>query len=212
MNKDNQAEQDEGLALWRYGERVRGWQNLARRYRQEGLTSEEMEQLWAELRQKKTNVDLILEVTMKSPDWRQASKEAQVFLDRLAKELEMGQILPKKNRTKAKDTVGTDKIWEKSSEGQLRREMKQNLNKQYQLEKNLALVDDLARVMMLVITLMQTSVDFKQEVKREQLVKQPQQVLAFMERYLQEKALVAKGNQTSFQSLRLLMMGKIGEQ
>jgi hypothetical protein len=211
MNGEGQFEHGGNLALWHYGEQVRDWQKLARKYRQEGLSSEEAGQLWSALRQKKTNVDLILEVTMKSPDWQQASREVKVFLDRLASELGSEQISIKKSKLRDKDapeSTKVEKVWERYGEGQLRREIKQSLIKEYQLEKNLAVVDDLARALVPVAALMRDSVDFKQEIRLDKLVKEPRKMLSFVEKYLRGKTLVVKGSKSSFQSLRLLLMGK----
>jgi hypothetical protein len=74
--------------MWqKYGQKVKRWQNLAKKYQNDGLTQEEVTSLLDEMKDKKRQADLILELTVRSEDLKDASSEVRVFMDRLLEDL-----------------------------------------------------------------------------------------------------------------------------
>jgi len=73
--------------LAKCAERLAHWQQLARRYRGDGLSRSEVEKFWRELQDQRTTIDLILQISVKRGDWARASREVKAFIDELTYEM-----------------------------------------------------------------------------------------------------------------------------
>jgi hypothetical protein len=71
----------------KWGQKVKRWQALARKYQRSGLSQEEVAEFLSEIKGQKTQADLVLELTVRSEDLKDASSEVRVFMDRLLEDL-----------------------------------------------------------------------------------------------------------------------------
>ena len=68
-------------------QKVLEWREMARKYKTDGLKKQELADLWEEWEANRTNVELILQVSVQQPGCEQAAREVKKFMNDVSYEM-----------------------------------------------------------------------------------------------------------------------------
>lgn len=172
-------------------QKVQYWQNLARQYYHEGLTLKELEPLLADMKDKRTNTDLMVELAVRDEDLSEVGREVRTFMDQLRHELMLDDTVVcgwSQQATEAlvKKAQAAQKRQEKQLQGQQKRMLKRRREFAAQLEEkwHLSKTSALSKQLSVTLERAQMLLEIVQQKDHERPVDEAAQVLEFLNDFL----------------------------
>ena len=172
--------------LQRCAEKLARWQKLARKYHGSGLSRGELDEFWHEIHDRRTNVELILQISVRRSDWAAASQEVKAFIDELTYEimatdgayhdLYHGEITGSGVADEQEENIDS------SVENDLKKQYKKLLAQKYQLSERAKFTAELAS---LLAHAHLRQLDAESESQASVPVQEPAALLEYLAEYIQ---------------------------
>ena len=172
--------------LSRCAEKLARWQQLARKYHGSGLSRGELDEFWREIHDRRTNVELILQISVRREDWAAASQEVKAFIDELTyeimaadgayRDLYQGEVVGSENMNEQEENT------DNSDEIIIQKRYKKLLADKYKLSERSQLTQRLSVLLARALMRQQE----KEEIDAQTVsLKEPAALLEYLEEYFQ---------------------------
>jgi hypothetical protein len=176
-----------GLGTWaKLRRKVKSWQSLARKYKRTGLSAPEVAAFLDELQGNRTKADLILELTVRNQDLKDASSEVRRFIDHLFEELAFKAPTVKTPRFNLEQKLlsANSKAVLTTDKRPLPVRIEEALTKSKKKPGRERLTKQVSEHLAMVLKLAQARDDLSSE-EVAALALQPEQIFAYWQKYLQ---------------------------
>ena len=197
--------------LDRWRARVLAWQRLARRYRMDGLTKAEVEALAQEWEEKRTNMELMLEVVVRDGQWREAAREVRLFMDEIACAWAEDKAACKRVKQAEKKAAVAQEVWlalaenqPESVEQQRTRDLKKILVNKHKMNERGKFTKELSQLLSQAMSL-QAAIS-EEETGVAMTVSEPKELVMWLREYVTEQKELIWQRQ-ALQSLKVQFVG-----